>query len=186
MAPGASAPKARSRGGPGRTSAASASDRRDAEAQPPPTGRRWVLAAGGALVAAAAAAAAGAAPLPGRPVLREGLEPQVYSYRIVRTYDHDPEAFTQGLLWINGSLYESTGLYGKSGVREIRLTDDGRAEVVRQSRLGPKDFGEGLVHSGGQLLQLLWHQGEGVRYNIQAGESGKLERVKKRFRTPLS
>ena len=48
----------------------------------------------------------------------------------VETYPHDPEAFTQGLLWANGSLYESTGLYGRSSIREFQLGPGGGMRKV--------------------------------------------------------
>ncbi|MBC7237801.1 MAG: glutaminyl-peptide cyclotransferase, partial [Chloroflexi bacterium] len=45
----------------------------------------------------------------------------LYTYRVVRQYPHDPEAFTQGLVYLDGLLYESTGLYGRSSVRQVEL-----------------------------------------------------------------
>ncbi|CAK0838319.1 unnamed protein product [Prorocentrum cordatum] len=85
--------------------------------------------------------------------------PGVYTYRLVKTYSHDPKAFTQGLLWENGSLYESTGLNGRSTVRELRL-EGNKSRVVRKVDLEQSHFGEGLVHRRGTLVQLLWRQGE--------------------------
>ncbi|CAJ1430230.1 unnamed protein product [Effrenium voratum] len=113
-------------------------------------------------------------------------EPTLYGYRIVKIYKHDAEAFTQGLLWANGSLFESTGLNGRSSVRELQLNDDsGDITLQKKLDLDGRDFGEGLVHRRGQLLQLLWRTGEGIRYEAQAGEGGKLRRIG-RFRTPLN
>jgi len=112
-------------------------------------------------------------------------EPAVYTYRVVRRFQHDPNAFTQGLLWSNGSLFESTGLYGESTLRELQLGSNGEVRVVRQLDLDRRDFGEGLVQKRGQLLQLLWRTGEGIRYYVQAGEHEQLRQAG-RFRTPLN
>jgi glutaminyl-peptide cyclotransferase len=73
----------------------------------------------------------------------------VHEYRIVREYPHDPEAFTQGLIYWNGFLYESTGPTGRSSLRKVRL-DTG--EVVMRRRLNDTYFGEGLTEWRGRLV----------------------------------
>ncbi|NPU84278.1 MAG: glutaminyl-peptide cyclotransferase [Syntrophaceae bacterium] len=73
--------------------------------------------------------------------------------RIVREYPHDPEAFTQGLLFHQGFLYESTGLYGRSAVREVAPES---GAVLRIHRLPGDRFGEGLARYGERLIQLTW------------------------------
>lgn len=103
----------------------------------------------------------------------------------MQRYHHDPLAFTQGLLWLNGSLYESTGLYGRSSVREVRLGAGGGAKVVREVKLEQEHFGEGLVYWQGELLQLLWRRPDGLRFSARAGSDGHLERKPGGFRTPL-
>eukprot|EP00929_Paragymnodinium_shiwhaense_P038133 TRINITY_DN20202_c0_g1_i1.p1 TRINITY_DN20202_c0_g1~~TRINITY_DN20202_c0_g1_i1.p1 ORF type:complete len:343 (-),score=25.44 TRINITY_DN20202_c0_g1_i1:771-1799(-) len=118
-------------------------------------------------------------------------DPSLYTFRVVQKYTHDRQAFTQGLLWLNGSFYESTGLYGRSGVREFVLgppngTRPRVSRVVRQGKIPAKDFGEGLVHVGaGELLQLTWRSNIGHRWNVQAGEHGHLKRMENGFKTPL-
>jgi len=175
--------RARRGAGKAKVTAQASSQAAAADGHTQPTHRRYLLAAGGAVLAAGLAWAGGAF---NGWASQARSEPKVYGFRVVRVYDHDPKAFTQGLLWSNGSLFESTGLYGKSEVRELRLNDEqGTADVVRQTKLGPKDFGEGLVQWRGQLLQLLWRKGEGIRYYAKAGEDGYLKKAK-RFRTPLS
>ncbi len=77
---------------------------------------------------------------------------------IVRSFPHDPGAFTQGLLYLNGRLYESTGQEGQSGIREVRL-EDGR--VMRRAEVPPPYFGEGLVNWGDKLISLTWRHGRG-------------------------
>ena len=74
-------------------------------------------------------------------------------YRVIHTYPHDPSAFTQGLIYENGHLYESTGLYGHSSVREVDL-QSGR--VIREHDLPSQYFGEGLTNWGSTLVQLTW------------------------------
>ena len=69
-------------------------------------------------------------------------------YRILNTYPHDPVAFTQGLIFEDGHLYESTGLYGHSSLREVDL-QTGR--VLRERDLASQYFGEGLTNWGNAL-----------------------------------
>jgi glutaminyl-peptide cyclotransferase len=89
-------------------------------------------------------------------------EPPVDGYRIVREYPHDPTAFTQGLLYLDGRLYESTGLNRQSTIREVRLED---GKVLRSVSIPPQYFGEGLVNWGPDLLSLTWQDGLGFRWN---------------------
>ncbi|HVO77073.1 MAG TPA: glutaminyl-peptide cyclotransferase [Candidatus Bathyarchaeia archaeon] len=77
----------------------------------------------------------------------------VYGYRLVNVYPHDPEAFTQGLIYRNGFLYESTGMNGRSSLREVRL---GTGEVIRRRDVDPQYFAEGLTDWGDSLVQLTW------------------------------
>ncbi|KAL2613129.1 hypothetical protein R1flu_024821 [Riccia fluitans] len=79
---------------------------------------------------------------------------RVYGYEIVREFDHDPRAFTQGLLYSgNGTLYESTGLYGQSTVREVDLLT---GKVRRTRRMNKGEFGEGLTLWKDRLYQVTW------------------------------
>jgi glutamine cyclotransferase len=89
-------------------------------------------------------------------------EPPVDGYRIVKEYPHDPAAFTQGLIYLDGKLYESTGLNRQSTVREVRLED---GKVLRSVSIPPQYFGEGLVNWGPDLLSLTWTDGIGFRWN---------------------
>jgi glutaminyl-peptide cyclotransferase len=85
--------------------------------------------------------------------------------RIVNKYHHDPEAFTQGLLFANGFLYESTGLNGKSSVRQVEL-ETGR--VLKKHDLPFQYFGEGLTLWEGSLIQLTWKSGKGFVYDLES------------------
>lgn len=89
-------------------------------------------------------------------------EPPVYGYRIVKAYPHDPTAFTQGLFYLDGKLYESTGLRGMSTLREVRIED---GSVLRSVSLPPQYFGEGAVNWGDEILSLTWQDGIGFRWN---------------------
>ena len=68
----------------------------------------------------------------------------VDSYRVVKAYPHDPTAYTQGLIFRDGFLYESTGLHGRSTLRKVKLET---GEVLQQQQLAPEYFAEGLAES---------------------------------------
>jgi glutaminyl-peptide cyclotransferase len=91
----------------------------------------------------------------------------VLGYRVVASYPHDPSAFTQGLIFIDGKLYESTGHYGRSTVRRVDL-ETGRVE--QDIRLAPNLFGEGLMDWHGRLVQLTWREQLGIIYDAKTFE----------------
>lgn len=97
------------------------------------------------------------APDPGTP-----MATPVYRYRVLKTYPHDPEAFTQGLLFQDGELYEGTGLWGRSSLRRVTLET---GEVQQQHNLEDRYFGEGLALWGDRLIQLTWRSGQGFVYD---------------------
>lgn len=85
--------------------------------------------------------------------------------RVVAEYNHDPKAFTQGLIFHDGFLYESTGLRGLSTVRKVDLAT---GKVLHRFDLEPDDFGEGLTLGGSdesKLVQVLWKVGKGYVYD---------------------
>ena len=80
----------------------------------------------------------------------------VYGYEIVKSYPHDSEAFTQGLIFHNGFLYESTGSHGKSSLRKVEIETGKVLQKVDQ----PKDsFSEGITLIDGKIYQLSWQEG---------------------------
>lgn len=81
----------------------------------------------------------------------------IHGFRVVNTFPHDPRAYSQGLLFERGKLYESTGLLGQSTLRRVAL-DSG--EVEQAVRLPGNLFGEGLASHDGELYQLTWHAGQ--------------------------
>lgn len=88
----------------------------------------------------------------------------VLTARIIHRYPHDPQAFTEGLLWRDGALYESIGLEGKSEVRRVSLTD---GRVTLRATIPPAQFGEGLASWGRQLISLTWHGGVAHRWDAR-------------------
>jgi glutaminyl-peptide cyclotransferase len=89
-------------------------------------------------------------------------EPQIYDARIVHVYPHDTSAFTEGLFYLNGQLYESTGLVGRSTIRRVRLED---GHVLQSVSIPPGPFGEGIVNVGDQIVSLTWQGGVGYRWD---------------------
>ena len=81
----------------------------------------------------------------------------------VRSYPHDPAAFTQGLVFHGGQLYESTGRYGESSLRRVRLET---GEVLEKVAVPERHFAEGLALLGGRLYQLTWQDGMGFVYDV--------------------
>lgn len=103
---------------------------------------------------------AGAAPAPASGAARPSTP--LYTCRIVNTYPHDSQAFTQGLVFDNGILYESTGLLGRSSVRKVDLKT---GAVLQIHRLPAQLFGEGITVFGERLIQLTWQTGVGLVYD---------------------
>ena len=85
-----------------------------------------------------------------------------YRVRVVRIYPHDRAAFTQGLEYHNGFLYESTGLYGRSSLRLEQLET---GKILREIRLPSQYFGEGITVMGGRVEQLTWRSQIGFQFS---------------------
>lgn len=81
---------------------------------------------------------------------------------LLRTFPHDPGAYTQGLLFHEGKLYESTGQYSESTLREV---DPATGEVLRSVELSDEYFAEGLALVGDRLIQLTWKEGTALLYD---------------------
>ena len=86
----------------------------------------------------------------------------VYTYKVVKTYPHDPNAFTQGLIFLDGFLFEGTGLNGRSGLRKVDLET---GKVLRQKQIEEQYFGEGITDWGDELVQITWQSGVGFVYD---------------------
>jgi glutamine cyclotransferase len=88
-----------------------------------------------------------------------------YTYKVVHAYPHDPNAFTEGLFYLKGYLYESTGLEGHSTLRKVRLET---GEVVLSHDLPREYFGEGITYWGDHLIGLTWKSRVGFVYNLRS------------------
>jgi glutaminyl-peptide cyclotransferase len=82
----------------------------------------------------------------------------VYTYEVVKSYPHDPAAFTEGLYFKDGFLYESTGSPGSRGGSSLRKVELETGRVVQKWDLPPEDFGEGIAELNGKIYQLTWQQ----------------------------
>jgi glutamine cyclotransferase len=89
----------------------------------------------------------------------------IYTYKVINAYPHDKEAFTQGLVFEGGYLYEGTGQYGSSTLRKVELET---GNVVQIYRLPPQFFGEGITIYRNQIIQLTWQSQIGFIYNIKS------------------
>jgi glutaminyl-peptide cyclotransferase len=89
------------------------------------------------------------------------------TYRVVRSYPHDRQAYTQGLLYRDGVLYEGTGLNGRSSIRKVRLET---GEVLQVRPLDDKYFGEGIAIVDTRLIQLTWQTEVGFVYDLATFE----------------
>lgn len=99
--------------------------------------------------------------------LGESAEPFEMIAEVVSAYPHDEDAFTQGLVFHEGRLYEGTGQYGRSSLREVDL----RSGAVR--RIAPLNrayFGEGITVMGNKIYQLTWQNGVGAIYDLESFE----------------
>ena len=110
------------------------------------------------------AAAPQAAPQPQSAATAPASAIPVLTARIVHRYPHDAQAFTEGLLFRDGALYESTGMEGRSEVRRVALAT---GKVTLRARIAASEFGEGLASWGDQLISLTWHGGVAHRWNAR-------------------
>ncbi len=98
-------------------------------------------------------------------VFRSDIVPDRYGYRVINSHPHDIRAFTQGLVYHEGYLYESTGQYGQSTLRKV-VPETG--EILRSVSLDRDLFGEGLCVHDGKLYQLTWKSRVGFIYDIES------------------
>ncbi len=86
----------------------------------------------------------------------------VYTYKVVNTYPHDRSAFTEGLVFEDGVLYEGTGLRGHSNLRRVKLET---GEILQICELPPQFFGEGVTIYRDKIIQLTWQSHIGFVYD---------------------
>ena len=96
-----------------------------------------------------------------------GSEPTHYTYNVVHVYPHDDAAFTQGLVYVGGFLYEGTGRYGQSTLRRVELQT---GNVIQLHSLSDNLFGEGITVFGDKIFQLTWKSNRGFVYDKNSFE----------------
>lgn len=96
------------------------------------------------------------------PVSQAGGVPE-YGYEIVHTYPHDPSAYTQGLFYLNGLLYEGTGLNGRSSIRKVKLET---GDILEKRDIPEQYFGEGIVNWKDRLIEITWQSQTGFVYDL--------------------
>ncbi|MHB1147003.1 MAG: glutaminyl-peptide cyclotransferase [Lutibacter sp.] len=96
--------------------------------------------------------------------------PEIYSYKIINTFPHDKGAYTQGLEFYNGFLYEGTGKKGSSSIRKVELKT---GKVLQQKDIDAQYFGEGITIFNNKLYQLTWQSGIGFVYDLNTFEQEK-------------
>ncbi|MFK7956319.1 MAG: glutaminyl-peptide cyclotransferase [Lysobacterales bacterium] len=88
----------------------------------------------------------------------------VYGYEVHNTYPHDPKAFTQGLFYLDGFLYESTGMVGESTIRKV---EPSTGSVIQSKPLPGQRFGEGITRWKDQVYMLTWKSQVGFVWDIE-------------------
>jgi len=94
--------------------------------------------------------------------IETSAEVPVYGYKVVNTYPHDHSAYTQGLVFDSGFLYEGTGLRGHSTLRRVELTT---GEILQVRKLPSRYFGEGVTIYGDRIIQLTWKSNVGLVFD---------------------
>jgi len=103
------------------------------------------------------------------PLLTKPDEPDPeHAYTVVNTFPHDPEAFTQGLVYHDGRLYEGTGLRGQSS---IRIVEPETGAITKIHRLPPEYHGEGITIHGDRIIQVTWQSRVGFIYDMNTLEA---------------
>lgn len=100
-------------------------------------------------------------------LILSSIKPKLYTYKILETYPHDINAYTQGLEFKNDTLYESTGQYKESSLRK---TNYKTGEVLKMVKLGDHYFGEGLTILNNKIYLLTWRENTGFIYNLETME----------------
>jgi len=90
--------------------------------------------------------------------------PQQYTFKVIHIFPHDPAAFTQGLAYRDGILYEGTGLNGRSSLRKVRLET---GEVLPRVDLPTELFGEGIAAVNNELIELTWQSHVAFVYDVK-------------------
>ena len=98
------------------------------------------------------------------------IAPTIYSYELINSYPHDKNAYTQGLEYKDGFLYETTGQYGKSTLRKVDLKT---GIVLKEKKLDERYFGEGMTILNDKIHWLTWRAKQGFTYDLETFEQEK-------------
>lgn len=102
----------------------------------------------------------------GASATKPAVEVRRLAYEVIARHPHQPDAFTQGLLFFGGQLLESTGLYGgRSSLRRVEIVT---GRVLQRHPVSPKLFAEGLARVGTRLIQLTWKAGIAIEYHLSS------------------
>ena len=89
--------------------------------------------------------------------------PEEFTFQVVNKFPHDPKAYTQGLVWLDGYFYETTGLFGQSTLRKVEPTT---GKILKKVALDSEFFGEGMVIRDGKIYQVTWKNQTGFIYDL--------------------
>lgn len=132
-----------------------------------------------ALVVAGSAVAASLSPPVPRPLAAMPAGSSAVSaaddlhYHVAACYPHDPQAFTQGLIYRRGEFYESTGLVGQSSIRRVRIAD---GKVLQSVKVDPPHFGEGMTDWKSDIISITWRSGTAFRWDRKSLTLRKVQR----------
>jgi glutaminyl-peptide cyclotransferase len=101
------------------------------------------------------------------PAANSRAELPVYGCKVLHVYPHDDHAYTEGLFYLDGFLYESTGQVGQSTIRKVRLAD---GAVLQSQPIPDTMFGEGIVNWKGEIISLTWRHETGFRWDLKTFE----------------
>ncbi|MEQ8878372.1 MAG: glutaminyl-peptide cyclotransferase [Cyclobacteriaceae bacterium] len=98
------------------------------------------------------------------------VEPEKLTYKVIEKYPHDPEAYTQGLFFMDDVLYESTGRKGRSSIRKVNLHT---GEKIKQVNIDSEYFGEGSTYWGDKIIMLTYRSNVGFVFDAELNQTGK-------------
>jgi len=101
------------------------------------------------------------------PLPAEDPKIPTYGYQIINEFPHSQEAFTQGLVYLDGFLYESTGLYGRSSLRKVNLAD---GQILQSISIQNQYFAEGITIFQNKIFQLTWQSNTCFVYDLVSFE----------------
>lgn len=96
--------------------------------------------------------------------LLSDITPKIYGFRVINAYPHDRRSYTQGLIYVDGAMYEGTGHKGLSALKEVDIET---GKTIREQKMDSKIFGEGITVMGDKVYQLSWQAATGFVYRLE-------------------